>query len=601
MCSVAFIHHAGFDQKKLESAINRMNEIGAHRGPDDSRVNLYGKTAIGHNRLSIIDPNPRSSQPMEYGDLVMAFNGCLYNYIELKEVLQGKGYEFQTSSDTEVILKAFAEWGEDCLPKFNGMWALVIYNKLSGMVFMARDRYGIKPLYWYQSKRSFFLASEIKQILPFSGAELHPGNQYDYFVYGRIVHNNSTLHKDVNVFPAGSFAWYDTSSHHFEVNRYYSLPVNNVVPDLEYLKDLIHDSIRIRLRSDVKNGVTVSGGMDSSIIAAVASSFEPGEFTLFNASFPGADEDESGYARELAEYLKRPIVHGTSSWSDFTSKLAKLSYIQEIPIGSFAVFASFELQRLISGKGVKVILSGQGADEIFGGYTKFHFHYLKNLLRSGNVYFFSELYQALALDQYSYAEIINKAKNFKNSLFKPHPHWIKLPAGEPDGQALVQRNSKKGLWRTSNRAISGMGLPVMLHALDRNSMYFGIESRCPFLDHRLVDYAINLPDRLKIKNGKRKYVLRELFGPELPNSVSKRFEKKGYSSPQSTYMNQNKGLILNDIMDRKELFQEFIDPGALEKEIRVGRNESLIWRIWTWTFWREKVLTEASENSLLRE
>lgn len=598
MCSIALYHNPSVDLFVVESTLRQMSELAQHRGPDHTGYCMGEHCGMAHNRLSILDIHSRSNQPMSDDKNVIIFNGCLFNFIEIRNELLAKGYLFKTESDTEVILKAFHAWGPQCLQKFNGMWAMAIYQKDCEQVFIARDRFGIKPLYYTHFDQHFALGSEIKQLLPIAGPDLDIKNQNDYFLYGKIVHNNHTLYDKIKSLPAGHYGVYDLIHQELKITRYYSIKKETIDPDPEKLMSLFQDSVSIRLRSDVQVGVTVSGGIDSSVIALTVAELGAKSFKLYNAAFPDFVNDESPFAQILADELHKPLHKNTVTWDSFIENLGCLGYLQDIPVGSFAVFASFLLQKKISSAGVKVILNGQGADEIFAGYTKFHFYHLKNLWSKDKLQFFQEFYSMGIKNQYSVNTLKKKWNNFLATRGNVQYDWYRSLNqeiwNENTSDSPVNK-SQEDLWDVSQNALFGMGLPVMLHALDRNSMYHGIEARCPFLDYRLVEFVVNMPDDYKIREGVRKYMLREIFEDKLPEKLNKRYRKQGYASPQSYFLKQNALMIKRDIFDKRHLVQDFINVDRFLDAMNKKPKWDVIWRVWTWLHWRETSLNQHQE------
>ncbi|GAA5221372.1 asparagine synthase (glutamine-hydrolyzing) [Membranihabitans marinus] len=598
MCSIALYHNPSIDPYIVESTLRQMSDLAQHRGPDHTGICMGEHCGMAHNRLSILDIHTRSNQPMYDENNVIIFNGCLFNFIEIRNELLSLGYMFKTESDTEVILKAYHAWGPQCLHKFNGMWAMAIYQKDCEQVFIARDRFGIKPLYYTHFDQHFALASEIKQLLPIAGTDLDIKNQNDYFLRGRLVHNNHTLYDKIKSFPAGHYGVYDILHQELKISRYYSIKKETVDPDPQQLLALFQDSVDIRLRSDVQVGVTVSGGIDSSVIALTVAELGAKSFKLYNAAFPDFVNDESPFAQILADEMHKPLHKNTVTWDSFIENLGNLGYLQDIPVGSFAVFASFLLKKKISSEGVKVILNGQGADEIFGGYTKFHYFHLKNLWRKDKVQFFQEFYSMGIKNQYPVETLKKKWNSFRNMRGNVDYDWYRSSHNEVWREDIVDSHVSPfqgDLYDVSQNALFGMGLPVMLHALDRNSMYHGIESRCPFLDYRLVEFVVNLPDDYKIREGVRKFMLREIFEGKLPEKLNKRYRKQGYTSPQNYFLKKNTTMIIKDIHDKKDLISEFIDINHFVKSMHKKPKWDLIWRVWTWLHWRETSLNQQHE------
>jgi len=427
MCGIAGLVNYG-NSVSTSDAIKKMADVIAHRGPDDEGfflsseskdVTAFGQdtpvqiisssihytpnesitsfhseqfdVALAHRRLAILDLSPAGHQPMCNSDknVWLTFNGEIYNYIEIREELMQLGYTFLTNTDTEVVIASYKQWGINCVNHFNGMWAFVIYDKKQGVLFASRDRFGVKPFYYYHDKNIFAFASEQKALvkMPFVKTEINTAATFDYFVMGQIEYEEEGMFKNVfELMPSHSFT-YTFKNRDFKKWRYYELPNSSISHQfnskteseiVEELRVLLLNSVRLRLRSDVPVGACLSGGIDSSSIVGMMSSLLGDKIKnpVFTACFDDKAIDESSWAKKVVDttnvYWHR--VFPTSA--ELLTDLENLMYCQDVPIWSTSTYAQFRTMQSVKENGIKVIMDGQGGDELFGGYT---FRYKKFL------------------------------------------------------------------------------------------------------------------------------------------------------------------------------------------------------------------------------
>jgi asparagine synthase (glutamine-hydrolysing) len=418
MCGIAGIFSSG--REISGSDIRQMCDILKHRGPDDegylfyrpkpkSLSLLHGSDSalregaditnigpvkdallLGHRRLSIIDLSVAGHQPMLYGgnELAIIFNGEIYNYVELKEELIRKGHKFRTHTDTEVVLASYAEWGDRCLEKLNGMWSFVILDTKRNILFGARDRLGVKPFYYFNDNGIFAFASEIKALisLPFVGRQINEENLYDYLMWGDPENVHSTFFKSIYKLPHSNFFTFDLSSGNFTIEKYYELKYNKslgIFKKEEYehhcgnVRKIFFKAIDIRLRADVPVGSCLSGGIDSASIVTVISEIlkaknlsQVGDMQkVFTASFEGMPIDETKYACAVAGKTNSIWSRVSPASGELWEDLEKLVYMQDEPFNSTSVYAQYRVMKLAAENRVKVVLDGQGGDELFTGYA----------------------------------------------------------------------------------------------------------------------------------------------------------------------------------------------------------------------------------------
>lgn len=513
--------------------------------------NVFG---FGHRRLSILDLSVSGHQPMQgENGCVITYNGEVYNYLELREELETEGIKFKTDSDTEVILSAYEVWGRDCVTKFIGMWAFCIYDPKENSVFCSRDRFGIKPFYFYRTDGFLAFASEVKSLFKVDKVkkELDQEKLQEYIVLGKLLNLNETLYKDIFELPAGNNLQYNWKTGELNVHCYYDLDAaveekKKESLELKDYEDQLQESIRIHMRSDVEVGSCLSGGLDSSAI--VYNCLRDGKiqgYKTFSAVFDQKDIDESKYIHEFVERFPQLEPHYiTPSSQTLWADLEEMIRHQDLPIASTSIFAQWEVMKLAQQSGIKVLLDGQGADESLGGYGFFTGSFLLQTLSELKLGLF--LKESKAIRSHRSVSIKREmARAFSHSL----PGWM---------QGQVRKNQRMGSgflsadfgsdltdkiepvsifnnFQTHSVRAVKYGLRELLRYEDRNSMAFSIESRVPFLDHRLVELGIAMPTTTKIKNGWTKYPIRKSLDKRIPSSIVWRKDKKGFATPQQVW------------------------------------------------------------------
>lgn len=526
-----------------------------HRGPNDDGLFLEENLGLGFVRLSIIDLTMDGHQPMFSHDqrYVMVFNGEIFNYVELREELKSKGHQFKTKTDTEVLLTSYIEWGEDMLHHLNGMWAFAIYDREEKTLFATRDRYGIKPFYYVIEDNRFMFASEIPCLLSVMSKKPEPDRSslFDFLVYNRTDQTERTMFRDIKKLNHGQFMrvrvrpstekgtdavsirkWYDLKS---ELKQPFRSP--------EEFRESFQSSIDLRLRSDVPVGVCLSGGLDSSsIVSVLLKDFNKKDLHTFSAVY---GEDKYGDESKFINLYRPELENMHYIQPDENTLLADIDSIVRAhaePVAGTGPYAQYKVMELAR-ENVTVTLDGQGADEMLAGYHYFFGFHFKNLLRKGRV-------GKLASEMAHYY--------MKHSAFLGILSYIlfMLPAGLR-ARARVMENGyiDPEFYRSfaaENTTIAGelYGSQTLKDALinhfefklehllkweDRNSMWFSLEARVPFLDHRLVERTLSLGDDLIINDGMTKYILREAMKGRLPEPIRTRKDKIGFGTPHDEW------------------------------------------------------------------
>jgi asparagine synthase (glutamine-hydrolysing) len=605
-----------------------------HLSGKDSKVpgqsidtfNQSAQFLLGHRRLSILDPTPAGHQPMSNRDktIWLIYNGEIYNYLELRESLRQMEYSFRTNTDTEVLLAAYEHWGERCLEKLDGMWSFVIYDKRKNILFGSRDRFGVKPLYYYQDSGYFAFASEIKSLitLPFIKKAINPGVVFDFLAFSGFNLVEESFFKGIyELAPAHAFN-YDLSKDEMRKWKYYTLPWQenwetfSQEKSLEYIrqiKDLIFDAVRKRLRSDVPVGSALSGGIDSSSIVCVISQIMAKESHLsvghrqrvFTVGFPGKSVDESNWAKQAAHHSKAQYFQTVPTPVDFLEDIEDFTYYQDTPFGPPTAYAHYRVMRLAKENGVKVLLDGQGADELFTGYTMYYPVFYYQLLKHLHIKDFSrEMRYIKNAPIMKRGLIVDLIKQIRRSMI-PYSLIRKYRLKQKGYRCLLSRNFweqyKKRIDLIQVRDFNSLNamlqefftwqkLGNLLKYEDRNSMRFSIESRTPFADSlNLIEYVFGIPAIYKIHNGWSKFLLRESMKGILPEEIRIRTDKKGFFVPDADWLTYLKNRLRDYLNDDLE---EFVNIAMVKKLLDQGLENTgydtirTLWNIITLGVWR---------------
>ncbi|NVO20137.1 MAG: asparagine synthase (glutamine-hydrolyzing) [Bacteroidetes bacterium] len=586
----------------IESAVlDRMALSIHHRGPDEEGVLIEGPIGFFHKRLSIIDLST-GKQPMDFGPFTIVFNGEIYNYVELRNELKAKGHEFITTSDTEVILHLYQEYGKDFVNQLNGMFAFIILDRRENTLFIARDHFGIKPLYWFQDDHKILFGSEIKAILahPEVTAAVHAENLYEYLTF-QFVMGEGTMFQNIFKVKPGYHVSINMDSWEISETQYWSPNFKlDKFHTEEYflveLRKILEETVSQQLRSDVPVGTYLSGGLDSSLVTILASKFLDNPLKSFSGAFnEGPEFNELAYARIAAKEAHSELFEVFPTEQEFIDLLPMLIYHLDEPVAGPGLFPQYIVSRLAS-KHVKVILGGQGGDEIFGGYARYLVAYLEQAIK-GAVFESNEegehivslksiLPNLPTLRQYvpmmktfwsdgtfepmdrRYYSLINRMGSLEGFF---EPEFI----NQRDDELIFNKFSgyfnhsdTKSYFNKMTHFDMFGSLPGLLQVEDRVSMAVSIESRVPLLDRRIVDLISRMPAGMKFKGGEMKYLLKKTIRDLIPEPIMKRKDKMGFPVPLHIWSkNKAHDFIMDTLLSKAARERNIINTKYIEKLI----------------------------------
>ena len=620
--------------------------IASHRGPDGEGVAWFdtqrGKeVAVGdpgrpamessadlllaHRRLAIIDLSDLGLQPMrsDDGQFWITYNGEIYNYVELRAELQSKGAVFRSHSDTEVILQAYKMWGPDAFTRFVGMWALAILDLRQRKLVLSRDRFGIKPLHYVVAGDRFAFASEIKQLLEISWVprSLNARAVYDYLQHEVSDIGAETFFDGINKVRPGNTLVLELDSGSHEAKPYYKPFAGPMLDSISprdaagRFRELLRDSVRIHLRSDVPVGTCLSGGLDSGAIAVLMREISqsadlPADRHAFSCHFDIPEANELEFTRQNMAAAEVQPHWIEPSDRDIEADLKPLIWHQDEPFNSTSIFAQWSVFRLVQQKGVKVVLDGQGADEMLGGYASTVPYFFLELAATGRL-----LKTAIETRRWAQLQgspwtsvlpwsrarralvLFSRAK--PASVAAPHAGWMRPEFERAHaGASLVAAQAYQTAWDAKapfasilRRFFFESNLPALLRYEDRNSMAFSVESRVPFLDHRLVEFAFSLPSHIKFRGGYTKRVLRDAMDGLLPEPVRMRARKMGFATPELQWQTTVLKPLIRDAV-RSDALGDFIDREGASVRLQgieaAKRLDFLPWRWLNLYMWRKQ-------------
>lgn len=524
---------------------NHLSNLVAHRGPDaagnlriDSKNNQINQSSfdiyLGHRRLSIIDLSEDGNQPMHHDNLAISYNGEIFNYVELREELQKKGVRFKTKSDTEVILRLYSVYGESAFALLNGMWAFILVDLKERKVVVSRDRFSIKPLFYLEVENAIFFASEIKQLLPLlKSVSVNEKALFNFFQQNLVDIGDDTFFKSIKRIPPKNNFVIDLNSGRSKFTSYWDYIKEDIhQKDIyEQFRELFIDSIKIRLRSDVEVGSLLSGGLDSSAITVIANNLQNSNINSFSIISENKKISEEKFVDIVVQEKKISCSKLSVTHTEMLANLDKTIEAQDEPFPSFSMVAQYSiLEKIKKESDIKVVLSGQGGDEILMGYLKYYFFYLQKLVKTNKFnLFIKEIFGSL----------LNRTAlfQFKIDLAKRYIPFF----NSKNADYLLINSSLEKIWKVDSlyerqiADIDQFSVPMLTRYEDRNSMAHSIETRLPMLDHRLVNFVLNAEPQFKIKNGWTKYMLRHSI-TEMPERIRWRNDKLGFVVPEADWL-----------------------------------------------------------------
>ncbi len=577
MCGIAGAYSLKTDITKVQNIVEQVVRDQYRRGPDYQKIDvIYGNSTdvvLGHNRLSIIDPSPQAHQPMwdidhEY---CLVFNGEIYNYVDLKAELAKLNHAFKTHSDSEVVIEAFKEWGLQAVNRFNGMFAFALLDARHEKLYLFRDRFGVKPLYYYIGKDVLYFASTpviAKALaLPPDLTYLARGLQFEIYDEG-----DAAPYVGLKALKPGHFVTVEflkDGSLGISTQEYYNLVervsmlsgemADKSIQDMiDMVISLLKDSVKIRLGADVPLGVSLSGGLDSSVVAGLASKMV-NNISGFTFSSPNDPKTEGPIVKTLEDHLGISIYYVSPKMSEIVNAYFESLKVQNAPFTSGGVVGQFFVYSAARQAGVKVLLGGQGGDEIFMGYRKFLIFYLKQLLSEHR--YMDALVFSVDLFQTMLAEMRNVNVYWRGRHRYTHKYGrasiLRLPTVACEGLGF---DPTQPLWIRQAKDITYASLPTLLRYEDRNSMGNSVESRLPFVDYRLAEMALALPVSVKLKDGYGKWIVRQAVDNIVPDIIRWTRYKRGFDVQQDTWIDNGLGdAIRSALKSRSSVISEFID------------------------------------------
>lgn len=624
MCGILGTVSLSISAAEMEQRVTRALDSLAHRGPDGEGIHVEpGGVVLGHRRLAIIDPE-HGKQPMSSADgaVTVVFNGAIYNYLELRRELVAKGHPIHSYSDTEVLLYAYREWGEACVERFQGMFAFAIWDRAHNRLFCARDRIGIKPFNYYFDGKTLIFSSEVKAILATGlvNAQANAEGLQDYLTF-QFCLEGKTLFKGIQKLEPGHcfVAQMNPGGIGLHVRQYWDVSYDideshDEAWFIDHLGALIEDATRMHLRSDVPLGAHLSGGLDSSAVVCLAADLLKGErIKTFTGAFPeGPQFDETGYAKAVASFAGTDYHEIYIQGSELPDVLPRLMYYMDEPLAGPGVIPQYYVSKLAA-QHVKVVLGGQGGDELFVGYARYLVAYLEKCL-SGAIFetahqnpyavtlesivpnlpllqTYKPMLQGLWKDglfdspSRRYFKLIDRSEGMSH-LFNPSVFEGGYSPFESFEKIFNRRELHSMVNRMTYFDLKG-SLPALLHVEDRTSMAASIESRVPLLDHRIVEFMALIPPNIKFAGGRMKHLFKEALRNTVPAPIFERKDKMGFPTPLTQW---TKGVakefvrdtLLSDRVRQRGIYNFSAIERALDSEREFGR---IVWGLLCLELW----------------
>jgi len=609
MCGFLTVINSDQNKDKLVSAFDKLKKINFHRGPDEVKTLHKKKYSLLFRRLEIIDLNNRSAQPFssDDGKIHLVFNGEIYNYIEIKNELKRKNKKFRTKSDTEVILKSYQFWGPDFVKKLRGMFSIIILDDNKKKYFCFRDRLGQKPLFYSKYRNGLIISSEIKDIVFFKQKNEIRENEstaLKYLLRGWCDDNKNTFFKGIYSFPPGSIGMIEGSS--LRIKKYWKLEIDdNKKFDKDEFDEIFSENIKIHLRADVPIALTLSGGLDSSSIVRKSLDFQSSNNKSFSLS--SSDKNEDDEKKYIKEFVKKNSLNHSFFQLNKDIKndiLEKLIFFQDEPVGSMSFLNQFSLREKIHEEGFKVLMVGEGGDEVLGGYNRMFLPYLHSVFIKNKKEIPEEVKKNISM---------NLGKDFK-SIDKAIVNYSKHLSNNSDIEDttplkflnLDEKNISKDLrfYNATNPSkvnsfksfllnhIFKRDLPHILRQEDRISMSQSIENRTPFVDHKLLEYIFSIDEKFFMHEGRSKFMLRSIMKNKLPNSYLKKKKIGRPGDPNTLIFNTyydkfldflSNDFSINNYFDNKKLRKSII----LDKKNKNYSNKNFYFRALNYLVWKK--------------
>lgn len=600
MCGIA-----GFSWNS-QALIEKMLRTLRYRGPDDEGFLVDSNVSIGNTRLAVMDPSDKGHQPMDFENLAIVYNGEIYGFKQLREELEAEGYKFVSDTDTEVVLCSYHRWGPACVERFNGMWAFCVYDKKEHTLFLSRDRFGIKPLYYYLRNGRFIFASELKTIRQ-HGLDLAISiPAVNYFFYQKYIGDNLTIFEDCYKLRPSENLLFDLERKQLTLTKYYDLERHvtenqglSLTERLDSVEGIIIDAVEKRLVADVPVGSFLSGGVDSSLISAIIARKHKG-FETFSIGFKEDESyDEVKYSNLVSEHINTSHYVDYVGFNEETIRFV-LDYMDE-PFGDASIFPTYLLSKMTRAH-VTATLSGDAADEIFGGYDTYRAYKLARYVPRTAIKASKRLIDLLPPSDKK-TTFTFKLKRFVRdsdlNAVRRHLRWMAtfndlqrpklLRDNFVPADSLIPCGSEKSLLALQLSDIHNYLAEDILKKVDMASMLNSLEVRVPYLDYRLVPVVLSLPEKYKIRNLRTKWLLKRIAGKYLPKNIVHR-RKKGFTAPISRWV-KGKDFVRSFLKDRRYYEHDLLDYSYVQKLLEGHINNRQdnardLWLIFVFNYWR---------------
>ncbi len=598
MCGIA-----GFNWPDQELIQQMMHSL-RHRGPDDEGFYVDGEVSLGHRRLSILDTSSQGHQPMPYEHLVLVYNGEIYNFQELKKRLEEKGYRFFSHTDTEVILYSYHLWGPACVEKFNGMWAFCLYDRKAKTFFLSRDRFGIKPLYYYFDGEKFIFASELKAIREHTlNLPLNP-TALNYYFYQKYIGGSNVIYNGCYKVQPSENITFELGLRKLVKSCYYHLEEDIAAHGetplerrIESVEETIGEAVQSHLVADVPVGSFLSGGIDSSLISAIIAR-QRKDFQTFSIGFREPSFDEVPYSEMAARHIA--TRHRVEYLQMDDSLIDYLVSRMDEPFGDSSLLPTYLLSQ-ITRQDVTVSLSGDGGDEIFGGYDSYRALQMARRIPGGLIRAVRPFVSLLPPSEkkLSWSFKIRKfVRDYHPNIIRRHLDWMSTFADSSrrellgewyiDSEEFLKAGTGKSLLHVQLQDIQNYLPEDILKKVDLASMLNSLEARVPFLDHRLVPLVLSLPDKYKIRYGKTKWLLKKAARPYLPPALINR-PKRGFTVPVSRWIRESS--LITDFLTNRRYYQhemlayEYVQRLLAEHRDQRQDHARPLWLIFVFNYW----------------